>query len=173
MLIGIDSSPCSLSLRNRSTLSSTTKCHQNKSDLKNVFVQKSFFFNIFYSFNPNRAYWNQRRLFSGNLPGMLLYFNRICRINTPNKITVKLVRNCEIVNFHLLIFSFSVSLPICVKRVTVGYFPAICLVCLLLIAALIYSAGYYSAAIFFTSSNKKCFALPHFAAFSTFCVKSF
>ena len=43
MLIGIDSSPCSLSLRNRSTLCSTTKCHQNKSDLKNV-LQKSFFF---------------------------------------------------------------------------------------------------------------------------------
>ena len=43
MLIGIDSSPCSLSLRNRSTLCSTTKCHQNKSDLKRVFVQKSFF----------------------------------------------------------------------------------------------------------------------------------
>ena len=43
MLIAIDSSPCSLSLRNRSTLCSTTKCHQNKSDLKNVFVQKSFF----------------------------------------------------------------------------------------------------------------------------------
>ena len=46
MLIGIDSSPCSLSLRNRSTLSSITKCHQNKSDLKIVFVQKSFFFSI-------------------------------------------------------------------------------------------------------------------------------
>ena len=44
MLIGIDSSPCSLSLENRSTLCSTTKCHQNKSDLKNIFVQKSFFF---------------------------------------------------------------------------------------------------------------------------------
>ena len=42
MLIGIDSSPCSLSLRDRSTLCSTTKCHQNKSDLKNVFVQKFF-----------------------------------------------------------------------------------------------------------------------------------
>ena len=73
MLIGIDSSPCSLSLRNRSTLCSTTKCHQNKSDLRNVFVQKSFFFNIFYSFNPNHAYWNQRRLFSGNLPGMFIF----------------------------------------------------------------------------------------------------
>ena len=73
MLIGIDSSPCGLSLRNRSTLCSTTKCHQNKSDLKNVFVQKFFFFNIFYSFNPNHAYWNQRRLFSGNLPGMFAY----------------------------------------------------------------------------------------------------
>ena len=74
MLIGIDSSPCSLSLRNRSTLCSTTKCHQNKSDLKNVFVQ-NFFFNIFYSFNPNHAYWNQRRLFSGNLPGMFRSFS--------------------------------------------------------------------------------------------------
>ena len=29
------------------------------------------------------------------------------------------------------------------------------------------------ASYVFTSSNKKCFALPHFAAFSTFCVKSF
>ena len=47
MLIGIDSSPCSLSLRNRSTLCSTTKCHQNKSDLKDVFVQKSFYFSIY------------------------------------------------------------------------------------------------------------------------------
>ena len=71
MLIGIASGPCSLSLRNRSRLCSATKCHQNKSDLKNVFVQKSFFFNI-YSFNPNHAYWNQRRLFSGNLPGMFI-----------------------------------------------------------------------------------------------------
>ena len=44
MLISIDSSPCSLSLRNRSTLCSTTKCHQNKSDLTKVFVQKSFCF---------------------------------------------------------------------------------------------------------------------------------
>ena len=43
-----------------------------------------------------------------------------------------------------------------------------------LIAALIYSAGYYSAPIFFLLRRiKKCFALPHFAAFSTFCVKSF
>ena len=45
MLIGIDSSPCSLSLRNRSTLSSTTKCHQNKSDLK-MFLYKNLFFSI-------------------------------------------------------------------------------------------------------------------------------
>ena len=73
MLIGIDSSPCSLSLRNRSKLCSTTKCHQNKLDLKNVFVQKSFFFNIFYFFNPNHAYWNQRWLFSGILLGMFQF----------------------------------------------------------------------------------------------------
>ena len=31
----------------------------------------AMFFNIFYSFNPNHAYWNQRRLFRCNLPGML------------------------------------------------------------------------------------------------------
>ena len=94
MLIGIDSSPCSFSLRNRSTLCSTTKCHQNKLDLKNEFVQKIFFFNIFYSFNPNHAYWNQRRLFSGSLPGM-----------------------------------FSVSIPMFVKRVIGGFFPAVCRLC--------------------------------------------
>ena len=35
-----------------------------------MFLYKNLFFNIFYSFNPNHAYWNQRRLFSGNLPGM-------------------------------------------------------------------------------------------------------
>ena len=40
-----------------------------------------------------------------------------------------------------------------------------------LVAALIFSAGYYSAPIFFTSSN--FFSLYHFAAFSAFCVKSF
>ena len=43
MLIGFDSSPCSLSLRNRSTLCSTTKCYQNKSDLK-IFLYKNLFF---------------------------------------------------------------------------------------------------------------------------------
>ena len=86
MLIGIDSSPCSLSLRNRSTLCLTTKCHQNKSDLKNVFVQKSFFFNIFYSFNPNHAYWNQRRLFSGILPGMFVYSFCLCFLKMESMI---------------------------------------------------------------------------------------
>ena len=36
-----------------------------------MFLYKNlFFFNIFCYFNPNHAYWNQRRLFSGNLPGM-------------------------------------------------------------------------------------------------------
>ena len=69
MLVSIDTRPCRLSLTDRSTLCSTTKCHQNKSDLKNVFVQY-FFFNFFYSFNPNHAYCYQRWLFSGDLPGM-------------------------------------------------------------------------------------------------------
>ena len=40
MRIGFDSSPCSLSLKTE--VCSTTKRHQNKSDLKKVFVQKSF-----------------------------------------------------------------------------------------------------------------------------------
>ena len=36
-----------------------------------MFLYKNlFFFNIFCYFNPNHAYWNQRRLFSGNLSGM-------------------------------------------------------------------------------------------------------
>ena len=38
-----------------------------------MFLYKNFFFNIFCYFNPNHAYWNQRRLFSGNLPGMFSY----------------------------------------------------------------------------------------------------
>ena len=38
-----------------------------------MFLYKNlFFFNICY-FNPNHAYWNQRRLFSGNLPGMFSF----------------------------------------------------------------------------------------------------
>ena len=46
--------------------------------LRKCFCTKIFFFfNIFYSFNPNHAYWNQRRLFSGNLPGMF-----VCIINS-------------------------------------------------------------------------------------------
>ena len=121
MLIGIDSSPCSLSLRNRSTLCSTTKCHQNKSDLENDFVQKSFFRYLLlfqsqscllesmaaifrqsagYIFNPNHAYWNQWRLFSGNLPGMFSipimliginsgYFRAICRVCLHNSTPIK------------------------------------------------------------------------------------
>ena len=69
MLIGIDSSPCKLSLRNASMFN--FEMPSKEIVLKKiVFVQKSFFFNIFDSFNPNHAYWNQRRLFSGNLPGM-------------------------------------------------------------------------------------------------------
>ena len=69
MLNGIDGSPCSLSLRNRNMFN--YEMHQNKSDLKMFLYKNLFFFNIFYSFNPNHAYWNQRLLFSGNLLGML------------------------------------------------------------------------------------------------------
>ena len=68
MLIVIDRSPCSLSLRNRSMFNYEMP---SKIGLKNCFCTKIFFFfNIFCYFNPNHAYWNQRRLFSGNLPGM-------------------------------------------------------------------------------------------------------
>ena len=97
MLIGIDTSPCSLSLRNRSTFCSTTKCHQNKLDLKNVFVQKSFSISsilsipimligingryfpaicrvcFIFRFNPDMRLARQRRLFSGNLPAMFYF----------------------------------------------------------------------------------------------------
>ena len=38
-----------------------------------MFLYKNLlFFNIFFSVNPNHAYWNQRQLFSGNLPDMFL-----------------------------------------------------------------------------------------------------
>ena len=42
-----------------------------------MFCTKIFFFNIFCYFNPNHAYWNQRRLFSGNLPGMFIRFEDV------------------------------------------------------------------------------------------------
>ena len=35
-----------------------------------LLYENLFFFNVFCYFNPSHAYWNQRRLFSGNLPGM-------------------------------------------------------------------------------------------------------
>ena len=48
-----------------------------------MFLYKNlFFFNIFYSFNPNHAYWNQRRLFSGNPPGMFLESDKLHPIRT-------------------------------------------------------------------------------------------
>ena len=44
-----------------------------------MFLYKNLFvFNSFCSFNPNHAYWNQRRLFAGNLPGMLRSYDRDC-----------------------------------------------------------------------------------------------
>ena len=41
-----------------------------------MFLYKNLFFDILYSFNPNLAYWNQRRLFSGNLPGMFKFISK-------------------------------------------------------------------------------------------------
>ena len=38
-----------------------------------MFLYKNLFFSISSIFNPNRAYWNQRRLFSGGLPGMFFF----------------------------------------------------------------------------------------------------
>ena len=37
-----------------------------------MFLYKNLFFFNVYSFNPNHAYWNQWRLFFGNLPGMII-----------------------------------------------------------------------------------------------------
>ena len=68
MLIGIDSSPCRLSLRSRSMFN--YEMPSKWIGLKKCFCAKIFFLKIFYSFDPNHAYWNQRRLFSGNLPAM-------------------------------------------------------------------------------------------------------
>ena len=64
-----------------------------------MFLYKNlFFFNIFCSFNPNHAYWNQRRLFSGNLPGMFYRLLQIkisqywCPIRTQSEL--KLYKHC-------------------------------------------------------------------------------
>ena len=44
----------------------------------NKFLYKNlFFFIIFFSFNPYHAYWYQRRIFSGNLPGMFFYWRAV------------------------------------------------------------------------------------------------
>ena len=64
-----------------------------------MFLYKNlFFFNIFYSFNPNHAYWNQRRLFCGNLRGMFYFYLIIERLSEDranqygfNEIDVKFI----------------------------------------------------------------------------------
>ena len=137
MLIVIDSSPCSLSLRNRRT----TKCHQNKSDLKKCFCTKFFFFQylLFQSqscllestaaiFRQSAGYVSISSILS--IPIMLIginggYFRAICRV-------------CF---FH---FSFNRTV---VMGINGGYFPAICRVCL--IAASAIPGGYYCAPNFF------------------------
>ena len=59
-----------------------------------MFLYKNLFFFNIYSFNPNRAYWNQRRLFSGNLPGMFsISFFKIEKFWEPS-----------ITNFELFIY---------------------------------------------------------------------
>ena len=49
-----------------------------------MFLYKNLFFNI-YSFNPNHADWNQRRLFSGNLPGMFGYSQSYFQVLLSNE----------------------------------------------------------------------------------------
>ena len=73
MLIGFDTRPGSLSLRDRSIFN--YEMTSKYIALKNVFIQKSIFVDFFFSFNPN-SYGNQRRLCSGNLPGMFEIVNQ-------------------------------------------------------------------------------------------------
>ena len=61
-----------------------------------MFLYKNlFFFNIFCYFNPNHAYWNQRRLFSGNLPGMFfirqMYANTVKVKGENTDISIKII----------------------------------------------------------------------------------
>ena len=75
MLIGIDTRPCSLSVRDRSMFNYEMTSKQIA--LKNVFIQKSIFDDIFFSFNPNRV----MRINGG-------YFPAICRVCLELKITI-------------------------------------------------------------------------------------
>ena len=65
-MIGVATGPGIPSLRNGCL---STERHQNVSHFKHNFELETNF--IFCSFNPNRGYENQWRLFSGNLLGML------------------------------------------------------------------------------------------------------
>ena len=113
MLIGIDSSPCSLSLRNRSTLCSTTKCHQIKSDLKNVFVQKFFF--------PISSILSIPIMLIGINGG---YFAAICRVCFSLSVmsTNKYTKKSEIVGLDIIV-SFTKNLEkMCVSNINVYNF---------------------------------------------------
>ena len=62
-----------------------------------MFLYKNlFFFNIFCYFNPNHAYWNQWRLFSGNLPGMFgfEFLNQLTEFDDQRAIYVSICCGC-------------------------------------------------------------------------------
>ena len=106
-----------------------------------MFLYKNLFFlNIFYSFNPNHAYWNQRRLFSGNLPGMFGIDSNPCVVSIRNrnilssKITlkyIKIVRTLKLFVEKIFSLVFSRSIPILFMGINSGYFLTICRVCLI------------------------------------------
>ena len=74
MLIGIDTSPCVVSLRNRSIFSSQmTSC----------------FSLVLSSVNHNFGYGNQRQLFAGNLPDMFNFLS-LKRFVNSREVTTKL-----------------------------------------------------------------------------------
>ena len=51
-------------------------------------------FDIFYSFNPNHAYWNQRRLFSGNLRVCLnIYMENLYKTLSYNRLSFMELNN--------------------------------------------------------------------------------
>ena len=75
MLIGIDTRPCSLSLRDRSMFN--YEMTSKYIALKIVFIQKSIFVDIFSSFNPNRV----MGINGGYLPA-------ICRVCSLSKLSI-------------------------------------------------------------------------------------
>ena len=150
---------------------SITKWHKNKSHLKMFLYKKPIFCWYFLFF--------QSQWVMGINGGYFLAIFWVCFINAVLKFLTIFCKmfQCFLCWILLYLFFICSNGRIFVSDDSLSFLFLECwtmkYICFL-IAALIFSAGYYSAPIFFLLRRiKKCFALPHFAAFSTFCVKSF